>query len=210
MIHRLVISCFCAVMLLCCKYANAEQMFASDKLLSTKITAICQDKVGYMWIGTEYGLNRFDGYRFVHFLNVPDDSTSLYSNVVEHIFCDSHGRLWIGTSKTLVRYDYATNSFEHFHFPKGRSPRVNSIMETKDGRLLVGTSGYGLYQVVSGSNMLKELFDYRIDDQDNYFNHMYEDAMGGFWKSGANRLSYKPRGGKMQMFRTRHIPTATY
>lgn len=206
MIHRLVISCFCAVMLLCCKYANAEQMFVSDKLSSTKITAICQDKVGYMWIGTEYGLNRFDGYRFVHFLNVPDDSTSLYSNVVEYIFCDSDGRLWIGTSTSLVRYDYATNSFEHFHFPKGRSPRVNSIVETKDGKLLVGTSGYGLYQVVSGSNMLKELFDYRIDDQDNYFNHMYEDAMGGFWKSGANRFSYKPRGGKMQMFRTRHIP----
>lgn len=88
----------------------------------------------------------------------------------------SDGRLWIGTSKTLVRYDYATNSFEHFHFPKGRSPRVNSIIESKDGKLLVGTSGYGLYQVVSGSNMLKELFDYRIDDQDNYFNHMYEDA----------------------------------
>lgn len=174
---------------------QAELFIASDKLSSTKITCICQDQMGYIWIGTEYGLNRYDGYRFIHFLHQPADTTSLYSNMVEEVFCDREGRLWIGTNETLLRYDYATNCFERYYFPKGQQPHVNSIIQTQKGEVLVGTSGYGVFQVLPHSRVLKALKNFQLDEYDTHFSHIHEDPAGGLWKSGANRLSYIPKGG---------------
>ena len=50
---------FCLVMI-----GQTRHFYTSEKLSSNLITCICQDKAGYIWIGTEYGLNRYDGYRF--------------------------------------------------------------------------------------------------------------------------------------------------
>ncbi len=76
--------------------AQTGHLFASDKLSSTNMTSICQDQMGYIWIGTEFGLNRFDGYRFTSYLNNPQDTTSLGFNTVVSLLCDSEGRLWVG------------------------------------------------------------------------------------------------------------------
>ena len=45
-------------------WADTGKLYTSGKLSSSLIECICQDKYGYLWIGTEYGLNKFDGYRF--------------------------------------------------------------------------------------------------------------------------------------------------
>ena len=47
-------------------YGQAQHFFTSDKLSSNQISVICQDTVGYIWVGTEYGLNKYDGYRFTN------------------------------------------------------------------------------------------------------------------------------------------------
>ena len=185
--------------------AQTSLFYASDKLSSTLISCICQDQAGYIWIGTDYGLNRFDGYRFTTYLNHPEDSTSLDYNVVVSVFCDRDGRLWVGTSRGLQRYDYATDRFEHLPFPNGVHPRVNDIVQRRDGVLLAGTAGYGLYQLKEsgGKPRLEAITDYQQTDRDQYFSHIFEDAQGHFWKSGTDRFGFFDRKtGKAQTFTT--------
>ena len=185
--------------------AQNSLFFASDKLSSTLISCICQDKAGYIWIGTDYGLNRFDGYRFTTYLNHPEDTTSLNYNVVVSVFSDRDGRLWVGTSRGLQRYDYASDHFENLPFPDGVQPRVNDIFQRRDGVLLAGTAGYGLYQLKEsgGKPRLEAITDYQQTDHDQYFSHIFEDAQGHFWKSGTDRFGFFDRKtGKAQTFTT--------
>ena len=191
--------------------AQTGQLFGSDKLSSTNITSICQDQMGYIWIGTEFGLNRFDGYRFTSYLNNPLDSTSLGFNNVVSLLCDSEGRLWVGTAQGLQRYDPATDSFVNYHFPEERRARASTLLQLRNGRLLVGTSGYGIYEVNLSSPLLKRRDDYQNDRGDVFFNCIYEDPEGGFWKGGANRFGYQPVGKEVQMSSTPYgVPTAFF
>ena len=66
-------------------------------LSNNRIRCILQDKLGYIWIGTYDGLNRYDGYEFKIYRNDPADSTSLTSNWITALFEDSTGDLWIST-----------------------------------------------------------------------------------------------------------------
>jgi ligand-binding sensor domain-containing protein/signal transduction histidine kinase len=67
-------------------------------LSNPRVSCILQDSHGYIWVGTEDGLNRFDGYEVSVYRNVPDDSTSLLKDVILKIFEDSRGVLWVSTS----------------------------------------------------------------------------------------------------------------
>lgn len=77
------------------------------------ISAICQDKLGFIWIGTYDGLNRYDGKNIVIYKHNPDNVHSLLSNQVRSIFEDSKGNLWIGTSYGLNLFDRNNNKFKH-------------------------------------------------------------------------------------------------
>ncbi|MEZ4767703.1 MAG: two-component regulator propeller domain-containing protein [Caldilineales bacterium] len=59
--------------------------------------AITQDDQGFMWLGTQNGLNRYDGNDFVVYTHDPDDPNSLSHNVVTSIYADDEGGLWVGT-----------------------------------------------------------------------------------------------------------------
>ena len=74
-------------------------------------TKIYQDKYGYLWIGTANGLNRFDGYEFIHYLSIPGDTTSLSGNFISDITEDQYGNLWIATHNGLNKYDRKNNQF---------------------------------------------------------------------------------------------------
>ena len=95
---------------------QAGQFMPSERFSSGLINDVCQDKYGYIWVATDYGLNKFDGYRFTQFIHHPDDSMTIQSNVVTSLLCDTDGHLWIGTSKGIDRYDYATGTFIHYPF----------------------------------------------------------------------------------------------
>ena len=79
-------------------YAQAGYFISSDRFSSSLISDLCQDRQGSVWIGTDYGLNRFDGYRFQTFLHDDKDPSSLSVNVVVSLLNDREGRLWIGTN----------------------------------------------------------------------------------------------------------------
>ncbi len=73
-----------------------------------------QDSDGFIWVATESGLNRFDGYEIVSYFNKPNDSTSLSSNTIRSIVEDSTGIMWVGSYNGLNQYQPSNNSFYRF------------------------------------------------------------------------------------------------
>ena len=163
--------------------AQMGHFYFSERFTSGLVNKVCQDQYGYIWVGTEYGLNRFDGYRFTPFLHHQNDSTSLGNNDISSMFCDSEGRLWVGTAKGLDRYDYTTGAFVHYPFEGNVSPRVTCITECDKGQLFVATAGYGLFKM-QGEQMSYVEDGFTTPDQNRFFNCFKCDSKGCFWKSG--------------------------
>ncbi len=175
----LFVSCFISCL---STTAQTGQFISADRFSSSLINDLCQDRQGSIWIATDYGLNRYDGYRFQTFLHSDADTTSVSDNMVVSLLCDKDGRVWAGCSYGLDCFDAPTESFVHYAFPEGYRPRVSSLIQRHDGTIVVGTAGYGAYTV--GDGLL--LQPYVSDDDDKYFSRMYEDAQGRFWHSGFN------------------------
>ena len=109
----------------------------NEGLSQSTVLAIAQDLQGRIWMGTQDGLNCYDGYAFTVFRHVEGNAQSLGDNSVSALFAEG-GRLWIGTASGLSCYDAATQSFENFRL-EGRSMQVSDIAPTADGSLLLAT-----------------------------------------------------------------------
>jgi signal transduction histidine kinase/ligand-binding sensor domain-containing protein/DNA-binding response OmpR family regulator len=179
-------------------FAQTGHYYSSDLFSSSLISSLCQDRDGSVWIATDYGLNRFDGYHFQTFLHNPADNTSLSVNTVVSTFCDRDGRLWVGTNRGLDRFDAAHETFIHYQFPDGLQPRVTSIVQRNDGSILAGTAGYGAF-VVDKDNSMKQ---YALENADHYFSRIYEDSKGRLWKSGFDDVIYMCVGDKVKAFQS--------
>jgi ligand-binding sensor domain-containing protein len=82
-------------------------------LSSNALRCAIQDRRGFLWFGTEDGLNRYDGVRFTVYRHRPNDPTSLAGNAVVSLYEDRAGTLWVGTSNAgLCRYDPMTETFD--------------------------------------------------------------------------------------------------
>ena len=154
----------------------------SARFSSGLINDICQDRRGIMWVATDYGLNRFDGYQFLSFLHSEADSASISSNFVVALLCDKSGNVWAGTRVGLDRYDASRDCFVHYPFPDNATVHVSSIVQRRDGTLLVGTAGYGAYVLRDGDGGLTAFDGHHAGD--NFYSRMFEDSQGRLWKSG--------------------------
>lgn len=122
-----------------------------EGLSQNEVTSILQDNEGFMWFGTRSGLNRYDGYEFLVFDQVPGDSGSLVNTSIERIYKDSKGIIWIGTkSNGISRYNPVTGKFLNMPFngPSVQNilpdKRVISFCEDSDGDMWIGTWNGGL------------------------------------------------------------------
>ncbi|MDZ7346578.1 MAG: hypothetical protein ONA69_07260, partial [candidate division KSB1 bacterium] len=121
---------------------------------------IRQDECGYIWLGTDYGLNQFDGYRFKkYFLNAPEFN----DNIIQDIYPDSRGRLWVGTRNgSLYLYDRLSDRFHYFRRRGSQEKRMESVFclaERLDGRLWVGSvNGLEIFDPESRSFSLHPLW----------------------------------------------------
>ncbi len=114
------------------------------------ITRIYRDRKGFIWIGMEKGVSRYDGYGFKHYLHLPDDSSSLSSNIVTMLTEDREQRFWIGTwDAGLSVYDPVRDRFVNFRPRAGDSTwlqtrTIFSMIEDSAGILWFGTGLGGI------------------------------------------------------------------
>jgi len=144
-----------------------DRLLIRDGLSQSSVFSIVQDYLGFMWIGTLDGLNRFDGYNFEVFRPIPGDSNSISHNSIFTILEDSKHNIWVGTlGGGLNKYDRNSNSFTHFlaSDKKGSisNNNVRSIFEDSDGNIWVGTDD-GLNRLVDKNNFKT----YRLDPNDS-------------------------------------------
>ncbi len=125
-----------------------ESITTTDGLIQNTVHSIIQDHNGFIWIGTEDGLNRYDGRRFVPYIHISNDSTSLSDNFIEVIYEDHNGNIWLGTRNGLNIYDEVRNTF--IHVPLGNFSKniyTPAITEDVYGNMWVGTDGSGLLKI---------------------------------------------------------------
>ena len=180
---------------------QTQYFYTSDKLSSNQITQICCDQVGYIWVGTEFGLNKYDGYRFTNYFHETDNAATIGSNVISFLFVDSRGNLWVGTQKGLDRYDDTSDQFIHVGLEGAKGvPRINYILQEDEHHLLIGTAGYGLFRLDIRDDSSQKLEGYAKGDV-NYFSYIFIDEEGAFWKSGhGSSISRRDANGKIEEF----------
>src|SRR5579872_4673282 len=98
-------------------------------LSQSTVNAILQDHIGFMWFGTEEGLNRYDGYSFVVYRHNSADPKSLPDDMVTALLEDQKQQLWVGTQRGLGLYDRSNGTFTRI---SSISNKVNAIVEDQD------------------------------------------------------------------------------
>lgn len=117
-----------------------------DGLSGDIVYSLFQDSKGFLWIGTHRGLNRYDGYNFRHYINDPDDSSTISSNHVHCISEDKQGLLWLSTVNGLNSLNPSTGEIKRFFPPdKALSNDLRDIMVVNDSILLI-MSPSGVYK----------------------------------------------------------------
>ena len=92
-----------------------QRLSRDDGLSQSFVYSIAQDRTGYMWFGTQEGLNRFDGHDFLVFANQADQPNSISDESIRTVIEDRDGTLWIGTDAGgLSKYDPAHQSFTNY------------------------------------------------------------------------------------------------
>jgi len=119
-----------------------KQWNIKDGLPSQSLKSVVQDQQGYMWLGTQFGLSRFDGTTFTNYNT--QNSPFLPSNGVNKLLVDSSGLLWVGTKSGLVVINPATFAAQEFNI---KGP-VRDILEDSKGSIWIAANG--LYYVDRG------------------------------------------------------------
>ena len=185
------------------------RLSTEDGLSQTRVIQIVQDDQGFMWFGSQYGLNRYDGYKFKVFKHEPGRTNSLSGVFISALFKDRSGSLWIGCDEFLDKFDPVTETFTHYHIDtrdaQGETVRVIHISQDHTGTLWLATSK-GLYRFDPSTGRTVR---YHHDPNNPYSLSGYaikfsgEDRKGTFWVTTNEGLDAFDRGtGKV----TLHVP----
>lgn len=129
---------------------NFHHLTTIEGLSQNNATCIIQDSDGFMWIGTQDGLNKYDGYTFTIYQNDPEDPSGISSNYITDILEDRHGNIWVATQNGgISKYDKYQDTFQHYkNNPRDSntisSNNINTIYEDRSGIIWIGTDGAGL------------------------------------------------------------------
>lgn len=139
-----------------------QRLTMADGLSQSAIQAIAQDHQGYIWIGTQYGLDRYDGYEFKHFRHDPEDPNSLSNSNIASLLVARTGKLWVLTKDGLNRMDPVTGTVKRIKPANESSGRTlsgssnRSMVEDTIGNIVIPASR-GIYLWEAEAARLKKL-----------------------------------------------------
>jgi signal transduction histidine kinase/ligand-binding sensor domain-containing protein/CheY-like chemotaxis protein len=173
-----------------------EHLTMRDGLSMSTIYCILQDSQGYIWLATEGGLNRYDGYTVRQFRRERGNEHGLASDYVWSIAEDSHGDLWLATDGGgVARWDRRTETFQQFrHDPRQpqslASDGVRALLIDSKGLIWAGTKDHGLDILDPRTGTARH---YRHRDSDAY--SLPSDAIGALYTDHEGRIWVGSDGG---------------
>jgi|GEM_PF-1826046 len=174
-------------------------------LAQSSVQAIAQDAQGYMWFGTQDGLQRYDGYDFVTYHHDPLDGNSLSDDWINALAVGSDGALWIATTGVgLDRLEPGSSKFIHFQHRDG-DPRslsdnnVNALLIDAEHRLWVGSDG-GLDQLQADGEFRHFTVPAKLPNGKHVYS-LYQEPGGRLWVGTAHGFYYlDPNKDQLQAF----------
>ena len=182
-------------------YATRVVLYNVDKgLTQSVVTDVIQDSYGFLWIATQDGLNRYDGYNFKPYRNNPLDLFSLSNNNINSICEDRYGNIWVGTNLGLSMLDRKTGKFNNYYSkaidPKTLSDnRIYCVYEDRNGTIWVKTS-LSVDKLNDDRKTFtrfphyNDLFTFSTDQSDF---DLFEDSHGVLWVGTKDGLCFLDR-----------------
>ena len=176
------------------------RLSTEEGLSQTKVTTIVQDDQGFMWFGTQYGLNRYDGYNFKLFVHDPRNPKSLSGVYINVLFKDRDGALWVGCDQFLNKFNRANETFARYPVPF-----VTQITQDSAGTLWLATPN-GLDSLDPATGAIRQ-YSHNSNDpsslSNDYIKSTVQDKDGRFWVATIGSLDeFDRKTGKV----TRNIP----
>ena len=148
--------CIISFMNISTSYANIIENFnfknitIEDGLSQSTVKTIYQDIKGYIWVGTDAGLNRYNGYEFKQYKHDEYNKNSISHNYIIDITEDKNGHIWVSTISGLTRIDTDKDEIKNYYSEKDNGNLLDSnrwrLLTTKEGKLIVfGINGVNLY-----------------------------------------------------------------
>lgn len=124
------------------------RLFQREEMVAGSYTAFCKDKEGFVWIGTDVGLLRFDGNHTDVFRYDELNDNSISDNRILTLFCDRDGGLWVGTVDGLNYFDRHTYTFRRIKLPNFElNGFIADMTQLDDGRIFFVVAGVGYFSV---------------------------------------------------------------
>lgn len=164
------------------KNLQFSRLSVEDGLSQSAVMAIFQDSRGYMWLGTQDGLNKYNSVDFITYRHNPSDSLSLPGNAISEIYEDRKGNLWAGTSVGLALYLPHLNAFKTMPVDVAHNVltgmEVTSFLHDAEGNFWIGTT-VGLFKWIKGDpSNVQQVVD---GLPGNNIQELYQDKQGVIW-----------------------------
>lgn len=163
-------------------------------LSQSSVNCILQDPYGFIWIGTQDGLNMYDGREFTKHIHLPNDPQSISNNFITCLLLDKENRIWVGTQGGLNVMDPIKQVFKHFNYNARNEKSISSndiscIAEDTEGNIWVGTKSRGLNKINSENNESTRYTTRNSGLSDNSITDIYVDEDGRIWASTLKGLN---------------------
>lgn len=183
-----------------------EHVGREEGISQNMVLSIIKDRYGFMWFGTDDGLNKFDGYKTILYRNDSKNPKSLSANIITSLFEDSKGNLWIGTDGGgLNLFDRATNSFKRFvhddnDISSVKDNSIKGICEDAKGNIWIGTYR-GLDKIIGSNKFEHFAIPFKKESSPVWINCLTLDHKNNLWIGTMSGLAImNPSSGKLQLF----------
>ena len=193
----LILVCIFSCLKISTSYANIRESFnfknitIEDGLSQSTVETIYQDSKGYIWIGTNDGLDRYNGYEFKHYKHDKYDKNSIANNYIVDIIEDKNGYIWVSTIGGLSRINPDKDEIKNYYSKEDSGNLSNSnlwqLLCTKDNRLIASTiDGLNVYD--KNKDKFTRILYKEGELPSQYIYSLEEDINGHIWVGTDNGL----------------------